>query len=133
MPIVSISIPEKLQDELDTSVEKRGFASRSEVLRHALRSFLKENQNIDNIKGEVIATVTAIYEKGSKNSKLLSILHEPIGIISTFLHTHVDEDSCLEVMVVRGNMQTVRDIRNMLNSNKQVKQVKISVVGTSSK
>ncbi|MDP2874335.1 MAG: ribbon-helix-helix domain-containing protein [bacterium] len=41
MRTVSISVPDKLAQEVDTLTEKGSYASRSEVMREALRFFLE--------------------------------------------------------------------------------------------
>ena len=129
MTIISISIPEELLDKLDSSIKKRGFASRSEILRQAIRSFMEEYRSLETFTGEVTATVTVIYTKAAKNERMLSIQHEYGDVVLTFLHTHVDEDNCMEVMVVKGPIEDLRKLTNALKANKGVKQIKFSLIG----
>ncbi|RLI26686.1 MAG: nickel-responsive transcriptional regulator NikR [Candidatus Hecatellales archaeon] len=125
MPIVSVSIPEKLLKELDDSLERRGFASRSEVLRQAVRFFIEEGRSLE-VEGEVVAVVTVVYEKAK--GRLLAH-HEHEGLLLTFLHTHVDEGSCLEVLVLKGSAEAVRKLTDSIRMDERVKQVKITVLG----
>lgn len=130
MTIVSVSIPRRLLEELDGSVERRGFASRSEVVRQAIRFFMAEYRSLDEVEGEVTATITIVYERAMKNEKMLSIQHKHEGLISTFLHAHVDEDNCLEVMVVRGSVEGVRKLIEAMKADEQVKQVKVTIISS---
>jgi CopG family nickel-responsive transcriptional regulator len=130
MTIVSFSVPDRLLDELDDSMKKRGFASRSEVLRQAIRFLLAEYRSLDEIEGEIVATITIVYERAKKSGKTLSIQHQDQGSISTFLHTHVDGKNCIEVMVVRGSVESVKKITNAMKANEQVKQVKVTVISS---
>ena len=42
MPIVSISLTSKLLKKLDRFMKERGYSSRSEAIRDAIRDFLSE-------------------------------------------------------------------------------------------
>ena len=126
MPIVSVSIPDRLLKELDDSLERRGFANRSEVLRQAVRFFIEEGRSLE-VEGEVVAVVTVVYEK-ARGSRLLT-QHEHEGLLLTFLHTHVDEDSCLEVLVLKGSARAVRRLTDSIRMDGRVRQVKVTVLG----
>jgi len=129
LAILSISIPDKLSEELDASIEKRGFASRSEVLRQAIRFFLEEQRSLEKDEGEVIAIVTIVYEKTAKTGGMLAFQQEHRGIVSTFLHTHVDENSCLEVLVVKGAVHEIRELVDDARADKRVRQAKVTTIG----
>jgi CopG family nickel-responsive transcriptional regulator len=129
LTIISVSIPDRLLKELDNSVEKRGFANRSEALRQAIRFFVEEQRNLEEVEGEIIAIVTVVYEKAAKSNRMLTLQHEWGSIVLTFLHTHVDKRSCLEVMVVRGFMQAIRKLVDAMKANERVRQVKVTIIG----
>lgn len=129
MPIVSISIPEKLLENLEESLQERGFASRSEIIRQAIRDFIMERKDLKKLEGEVIATITIVYEKITKKSKMLDVQHQFGELISTFLHAHVDSSNCLEVMVVRGEAVTIQYLIDSLKSNEMIQQVKVALLG----
>jgi len=131
LTIISVSVPDELLVKLDNSIKKRGFASRSEILRQAIRAFMEEYRSLESITGEVTATVTVIYAKAAKNERMLSIQHEYENVVLTFLHSHVDKDNCLEVMVVKGPIQNIRKLTDALKANRAVKQIKVSLVGVS--
>ena len=61
--IISVSLPEELLKELDGVLGEQHSATRSEVIRQAVRNYITEYNELDNIKGNVIATVTVLYEK----------------------------------------------------------------------
>lgn len=129
LTIISVSIPDRLLKELDDSVEKRGFANRSEALRQAIRFFVEEQRSLEEVEGEIIAIITVVYEKAAKSNRMLTLQHEWGSIVLTFLHTHVDKRSCLEVMVARGFMQAVRKLVDAMRANEQVRQVKVTIIG----
>ncbi|MFX0194987.1 MAG: CopG family ribbon-helix-helix protein [Candidatus Hodarchaeota archaeon] len=129
MPIVSISIPEKLLEDLEESLQERGFASRSEIIRQALRDFIMEHKDLEKFEGEIIATITIVYEKSAQKVKTLDIQHQYGSLISTFLHAHVDSSNCLEVMVVRGEAVMIRELIDSLKTSKLIQQVKVVFLG----
>ena len=50
MPIVSLSIPKELLDRIDRYMVERGYFSRSEVFRDAIRSLLEESEYMSQEK-----------------------------------------------------------------------------------
>jgi len=129
LTVVSLSIPDRLLKELDSSVERWGFASRSEALRQAVRFFVEEQRSLRETEGEAVAIVTVVYEKAAKSGRMLALQHEWGSIVLTFLHIHVDKASCLEVMVVRGLTQSIRKLVNAMKADEQVRQVKVTMIG----
>jgi CopG family nickel-responsive transcriptional regulator len=77
-----------------------------------------------------MATITVLYEKTEKNEELFRLQHEFSDMISAYLHSHLTESSCLEVMVVKGSPRRLKDLLDGLKANKPVKQIKFSVMTT---
>jgi len=128
MVIISLSIPNELRDELDRILGEEWYASRSEVVRQALRKYIAEYKELENIKGNIIATITALYEKTDKNEELTQLQHEFGDVMTTYLHSHLTEKSCLEVMVVKGSSKRLKDMIDGLKANRHVRQLKFSIM-----
>ena len=128
MVIISLSIPNELLSRLDKILGEQWCASRSEVVRQALRKYIAEYKEIENIKGTIVATITALYEKRDKNEELTQLQHEFGDVMTTYLHTHLTEKSCLEVMVVKGPSKRLKDMIDGLKANRHVTQLKFSVM-----
>ncbi|MBC7113404.1 MAG: CopG family ribbon-helix-helix protein, partial [Candidatus Methanomethyliales bacterium] len=90
MVVISLSIPDDLLAELDKILGREWFASRSEVLRQALRKYISEYRGIESLKGVVVATLTVLYNKNEKGEEQLKLQHEFGDIISAFFHFHVN-------------------------------------------
>ncbi len=133
MSIISVSLPKELLEELDAVLGENTNATRSEVLRQAIRSYLTEYKDLANLKGNVIATVTALYEKKEQNEELFRLQHEFSDMITAYLHSHLTETSCLEVMVIKGPSKRLKSLIDGLKANKPVKQIKVSVMTTDEK
>jgi CopG family nickel-responsive transcriptional regulator len=128
MTVITISIPEKLLENIDKSIKDRGFASRSEIIRQATRAYLKKDANLRELEGEIVSTITIIYKRKVARSEVSDIQHRYGNIISTFLHAHIDESYCLEVIVVKGLGSVVRKLVDALKSNEEITQIKVAIV-----
>ena len=131
MTIISVSVPEKLLQRVETSIKEQGFANRSEIIRQALRTFITESRKLRELEGEIAASITIIYNRESTKGQISEIQHSFGNIISTFLHAHIDKDHCLEVIVVKGEANTIRRLVEAFRTNEQINQIKISILKTS--
>ena len=128
MTIISLSIPDALLKQVDATITERGFASRSEITRQALRLFLKEDIQIEKLEGEIVATATIIYKEKADRKRLLDAQHVYSGLVSTFLHAHIHEGYCLEVIILKGQAKTIRKFTNTLRTNEQITKLNITIL-----
>ncbi len=128
MTIVSVSIPDNLLERVDYSMKEDGFANRSEMVRQALRAYIAEARSLRELEGEIAATITIIYEREATKGPISDIQHSFGDIISTFLHAHIDEDYCLEVIVVKGDANIVRKLVDAFRTSEQIAQIKVAVL-----
>jgi CopG family nickel-responsive transcriptional regulator len=118
MSIVSLSIPKPLLEKVDSYIKEQGYANRSEVLRQALRSYISEAKQLDELKGTVAATITIIYQKGASTRD--DNQHHNSNVVLTFLHTHIEEGYCIEVIIAKGEAHLMKAFIESLRGNKQV-------------
>ena len=130
MSIISLSLPTELLEELDAVLGGEKSATRSEILRQAVRSYLTEYKKLEDLKGNIIATISVLYNKEEKNEELFKLQHEFSDMITAYLHSHLTETSCLEVMVIKGSSSRLKELIDGLKANKPVKQIKFSVMTT---
>jgi CopG family nickel-responsive transcriptional regulator len=126
--VISLSIPEVLLEQMDSAIAERGFASRSEITRQALRLFLKDDIQIENAEGEIVATATIIYREKADRQRLMDAQHVYSGLVSTFLHTHLQEGYCLEVIILKGQARTIKKFTDTLRANEQITQINITIL-----
>jgi CopG family transcriptional regulator, nickel-responsive regulator len=131
--IISLSLPNDLLEELDTILGEDRSANRSEIVRQAVRMYLTQLNDLEKIKGSVIATITVLYEKTEQNKELYRLQHEFDDMITAYLHAHLSETDCLEVMVVKGSGKRLKCLIDGLRGNKPVKQLKVSVMSSNEK
>lgn len=131
MTIISVSVPEKLLEHVKNSIKEQGFANRSEIIRQALRAFIRESKSLRELEGQIAASITIIYERGARKGQISEIQHSFGKIISTFLHAHIEEDYCIEVIVVKGEAEKIIELVEAFRTNEQINQIKVSILKTS--
>jgi CopG family nickel-responsive transcriptional regulator len=128
MSIISLSLPKSLLDKVDEYIRQQGFANRSEVVRQAIRFYMSESRRLEELQGRITATITLIYRREAKRGQITDLQHSYSDAVLTFLHTHVEADSCIEIIVARGDAQTIRSLIQALKSNKQISEVKVTIL-----
>jgi CopG family nickel-responsive transcriptional regulator len=128
MSIISLSIPKNLLDKIDQYAKQQGFTNRSEMVRQALRSYLSESKRLSELQGRIIATITLIYQREARRGQIMDLQHNYSAAILTFLHSHVEAGSCIEIIVAKGEAETIRSLVQALKSNKQISEVKVTIL-----
>jgi CopG family nickel-responsive transcriptional regulator len=128
MSIVSLSIPKNLLETVDSYLREQGFTNRSEIFRQALRAYISEGRKLSELQGKLTATITIIYKSEARTGQIADIQHEYSSVIATFLHTHVEQGYCIEIIVAKGEAQTIKALITALRANKQISEVKITIL-----
>ena len=74
-----------------------------------------------------------LYEKTEQNKELFRLQHEFDDMTIAYLHAHLSETDCLEVMVIKGASDRLRTLIDRLKANKLVKQIKFSIMAINEK
>lgn len=128
MGVVSLSIPETLLEKVDNYIKEQGFANRSEIIRQALRAYLSEGRKLGDLQGKITATITIVYQRGARTGQIVDAQHGYSNVVLTFLHTHVDEGYCIEVIVAKGEAKTINAFITALKANKNISEVKVTLL-----
>jgi CopG family nickel-responsive transcriptional regulator len=128
LSIISLSIPKPLLEKVDNYIKEQGYANRSEIVRQALRTYISEAKKLDDLKGNITATITIIYQKNALTRQQTDNQHHFNNIVLTFLHTHIEEGYCIEVIVAKGDAQTMKAFITSLRINKKVSEVKVTLL-----
>ena len=117
---IGVSLEAPLLRELDTLVEEKGYASRSEALRELIRRGLV-GRRIES-GGDVVGTITMVYrhDVGAVTHRILHRQHDFLGTIRATAHTHLSEETCLEVLIVEGDAGRVSELADRLRTVKGV-------------
>jgi CopG family nickel-responsive transcriptional regulator len=127
---IGISLPKNLLDTFDDIINMRGYSSRSEGIRDAIRSYITYYQWMSDVKGERQGVITMVYDHEHRGliQTLTEIQHEYMTVIQASLHSHVTHDRCLEVILVRGDGGDLKNIAERLMAQKGVESVKLTTI-----
>lgn len=127
---IGISLPKNLLDTFDEIINMRGYSSRSEGIRDAIRSYITYYQWMSDVKGERQGVITMVYDHEHRGliQTLTEIQHEYMTVIQASLHSHVTHDRCLEVILVRGDGGDLKSIAERLMAQKGVESVKLTTI-----
>ena len=122
-----VSIPEKLLERFDALVEKRGYVGRSEAIRDAMREFLSVSEQEMDGKCD-LATLNVVYRhKPALMAKLVDAQHTSEAEVISTIHTHLSQTHCMEVMTIRGSLNQVQSLANIIGGLTGVEYSKLFV------
>jgi CopG family nickel-responsive transcriptional regulator len=129
VPIISISLNKQDLQTLNRLQSIGGFPNRSELLRQAIQTLSTEFQNLETITGKVSAVLTIVYGKKGKGIESNFLLHRQATLIDALLHSHTVNGECIEVIVVNGPADDVRELVKSLKGNRKIVTVKVAIIG----
>nr|WAH99827.1 MAG: nickel-responsive transcriptional regulator NikR [Candidatus Methanoperedens sp.] len=127
---IGVSLPENLLGKFDEIITKRGYSSRSEGIRDAIRSYIRYYDWMSEVEGERIGILSMTYDHSQRGlvTTLLDIEHEFSGITRSAMHVHISHDECMEVLILLGDGKDVKAIAEKIIALKGVKNVKLTTI-----
>lgn len=125
---IGVAIEGDLLAEFDTYLEKHRYPSRSEAFRDLIREALAADSAPEE-DTVVVGTVTLVYSHAMRHlgDRITSVQHDHHACVVSTMHVHLDHDTCLEVVVVRGHAGDVRALGDALIAMKGVRQGRLFV------
>ena len=124
MTIVSVSLNDEILNEMSKLQKSLGFTGRSEIIRASVRTMLSEERKKQDLIGDVHAIFLVIHDEKS-DDQINEIGHAYDKLINTHLHNKIDKDRCLEIFVLKGDANQVRNMTKRFQSNKKMDNVKL--------
>ncbi len=112
---IGVAIDSELLARFDRFIAKQGYTNRSEAFRDLIRDRLV-SAAVEFPEAFVVGTVTLIYDHHSRllPEKLADLQHAHHALIISTTHAHLDHDTCLEVIVVKGESKRVNKLADLL-------------------
>ncbi|MDH3364970.1 MAG: hypothetical protein OEM29_03055 [Thermoplasmata archaeon] len=120
--IVSLSIPEELLVRFDEVLTSKGFNSRSDAMREAMRSFVDEAE-WESMDGDNQLVITAIYSEHGPRGEL-SVLQHRYEEIQMMLHLHLERGQCMELIIARGPNTVLREILGKVRKVRGIRSIR---------
>jgi len=111
-------------------MKERGYSSRSEAIRDAIRDSLYEYELGRFKKGRVTATITVIseHERHDVDERLMRLRHEHDEIVSGNMHIHLGKTYCLEIFITEGDVNDILNFISKIRAMRGIHQVKYTMV-----
>lgn len=125
-----VSLEEDLLEQFDRVIARRGYKNRSEAIRDLIRESLVA-EAVDKNK-QIVATLSMIYDHHRPNlsNKLNEIQHHSHHNVLAATHVHLDEDNCLEVVIMKGRSGDIQHLADHMLAMRGVKHGKLVVTIT---
>jgi len=107
--IISVSLSESLLEEVSRIQREMGFSGRSEVIRAGLRRLIAEHRERKRLSGRINSILLVVHEREDEDI-VNKIKHEFDDIINTQLHSHLKREKCLEIFILDGDAERIREI-----------------------
>ena len=116
-----VSLEDDLLKELDDLVLGHQFPNRSQAIRFLIRK--NSTQEKWDANELVSGCVVLVYDHHKREllSKLVEVQHKYQELVLSAQHVHLDHDSCLETITLKGKAKDLRKLSDSLIGIKGVK------------
>ena len=130
MGVVSISMPDELEERIDEFVDDHGYTGRSEVVREAVRNLLGEFEDTKLEDRELMGIVTVLfdYETTSVEERMMHLRHDHEDLVASNFHGHVGDHYCMELFVLEGGLEEISTFVGKVRATKDTLTVDYSVL-----
>lgn len=125
-----VSIPEELSRRFDALIRRKNYPNRSEAIRDLIRKTLVQEEIEKNTR--VVGVVNILYDHHRRelSDKLNSLQHQHHKLVLSTMHIHLDPGNCIEVILMRGRSQEVKQMAETLIATKGVKHGTFDLTST---
>lgn len=110
MKRLTMSLDDDLADAFEQLVHARGYENRSEAFRDLLRRDVSTERARDDPEAPCVATLSYVYDHHQRQLalRLTDLQHDHHELTVSTTHAHLDNDHCVEVVILRGRTGEVR-------------------------
>ncbi|MGO8806522.1 MAG: CopG family ribbon-helix-helix protein [Candidatus Bathyarchaeia archaeon] len=124
--MISITLPSDLLNKFDEFTLSRGYYSRSEAFRDAIRNLISEAELAKLTTENIAATImtTCDYARKDVDLKISELRHEFDDVVIENVHRHIDGKYCVEIFIAQGNNDRLLNLINRLRGMHGIQQVR---------
>jgi CopG family transcriptional regulator, nickel-responsive regulator len=128
---ITFSFPKNYLADLKKFM-KMGNYSASEAIRAAMRKYISDYEQTEDIKGNHVGTASIIYghTKSGYPDALLDLRRDYSPLIKLIMHIHFNPEDCLETVILDGDGEKVERLAKAVKLLKGVKFSEISTVSS---
>jgi CopG family nickel-responsive transcriptional regulator len=130
MQRITITIDDDLAVEIDNFAKMRGYQSRSEAIRDLTRSSIERHRAPSQQAATSVAAVVYVYDHETRElaKRLTRTYHHHHNLSLATFHVHLDEDTCMEVSMLRGPTAEVQHCAEHVIAERGVRHGQIVMV-----
>lgn len=131
MQRITISLSDELALEFDGWMERHQYGNRSEAVRDLVREAL-DQERLDQQRPDqwCVANLSYVYDHHARDlaERLTALQHDHHDMVVSAMHVHLDHESCLETLMLRGPAERVRTFADALIAQPGVRHGRINLV-----
>ena len=129
MGVVSVSMPDELEERINEFGEEHGYTGRSEIVREAVRNLLSEFEDRRLEDRELMSIVTVLfdYETTNVEERMMHLRHDHDQLIVSNFHSHVGNHYCMELFVLEGQLADISTFVGKIRATRDTISVDYSV------
>lgn len=126
----TISLDEDLARAFDELIARRGYRNRSEAIRDLLRGQLESARQAATSGEYCVANLSYVYNHHERDlaERLTELQHGHHDLTVATLHAHLDHDNCLESVILKGPVASVRAFAEALIAERGVRHGSLNVI-----
>lgn len=130
MQRVTITIDDELMAKLDELKAARGYQNRSEAIRDLARAGLQQAASETPSAQPCVAALVYVYDHTKRElpKRLADTFHDHHAMSVSTLHVHLDQDTCMEVTVLKGQAGEVRHFAEHVIAERGVRHGQLVVM-----
>jgi len=129
MGVVSVSMPDELEERINEFGEEHGYTGRSEIVREAVRNLLSEFEDRRLEDRELMSIVTVLfdYETTNVEERMMHLRHDHDHLVVSNFHSHVGNHYCMELFVLEGQLADISTFVGKIRATRDTISVDYSV------
>ncbi len=128
---IGISLPPDLLDRFDMYIKQKKYDTRSKAIADLMReALMREEWTGGNV--EVFGALTLVYDHHTRglSEKLTELQHDRHDNIVSTTHVHIDHHRCLEIIILRGKIDRIRELGERMIGTRGVLHGKLVFAAT---
>lgn len=120
-----VSLDREIMEELDQYVKTNNFPNRSQALRSLIEQYaIEQKWHCDN---EVAGAIVIVYDHHRRNidQEINEIQHDCHHLILSTQHVHLNHETCLETIVVKGKASELTRLADQIITLKGIHHGKL--------
>jgi CopG family transcriptional regulator, nickel-responsive regulator len=121
-----VSIPKKTVERFDETIKTMGYVNRSKAISDAIKEFIT-HRALEPGK-TFTGTISYAFDHHTHdiNKRLVDIQHGFEENIKATMHSHISHDKCVEVMIVSGETERIKQLYGNISAIKGVENCAIA-------